>query len=194
MSLPPAKPPKCKSYEVVKGAIKAPLTVAKVKFISFITGRQKLYLTIYQSQKSLIPLLNSNLQNLYKELLGLRIKFEVLGKYEDDCKDLLKINLRDVKNHMKKKDIYVAFGTQQDLLSILKKDCANHNDVNKFWIDIREFLVTLSEKIFDKNPILFNIVICISAIHLFQILKSWYYNPWMYANHRSKGCSLILSI
>ena len=55
---------------------------------------------------------------------------------------LLKIDLRDVKNHMKKKDMHVGFGTQQELLSILKKDCATHKDINKFRIDAREFLVT----------------------------------------------------
>ena len=59
---------------------------------------------------------------------------------------------------MKKKDMHVGFGTQQELLSILKKDCATHKDVNKFRIDAREFLVTLLEKMFDKNPISFNIV------------------------------------
>ena len=51
-----------------------------------------------------------------------------------------------------------GFGTQQELLSILRKDCTTHNDVNKFQIDPREFLVTLLEKMFDKNPISFNIV------------------------------------
>ena len=33
--------------------------------------------------------------------LGLTIKSEVLGKCEDDYKKLLKIDLRDVKNHEK---------------------------------------------------------------------------------------------
>ena len=59
---------------------------------------------------------------------------------------------------MKKKDMHVSFGTQQELLSTLKRDCAAHNDINKFQIDEREFLVTLLEKAFDKNPISFNIV------------------------------------
>ena len=68
------------------------------------------------------------MQCLYKELLGLIIKSEVLGKCEDDYKELLKIDLRDVKNHMKKKDMHVGFSTQQELLSILKKDCAIDND------------------------------------------------------------------
>ena len=90
MSLPGSKQTKCKSYEVVKGAIKEPFTVAKLKFSAFIAG---CYLTIYQSQKLLIPFLYDDLQKFYKELLGLTIKSKVLGKSEDDFKELLKIDL-----------------------------------------------------------------------------------------------------
>ena len=158
MSLPRFKQSKCKSYEVIKGAIKDPFIVAKMTFFSFIAGRLKPYLTIYQSQKPLIPFLYDNLQSLYKELLGLTIKSEVLGKGNDDCKELLKIDLRDRENHMKKKNMYVGFGTQQELLSRLKKDCITYSDLNDFRIDAREFLVTLLEKMFDKDPISFNIV------------------------------------
>ena len=59
-------------------------------FFSFTAGLLKPYITIYQSQKPLIP-------------------------FEDDCQELLKINLRDVKNYMKKKDMHVDLGTQQEL-------------------------------------------------------------------------------
>ena len=59
---------------------------------------------------------------------------------------------------MKKKGMYVGFGTQQELLSILKKELATHADVNKFRVDAREFLITLLKKMFHKNPISFSIV------------------------------------
>ena len=84
MSIPPSKQPKCKSYEVYKGAINDPFTISKLKFFSFITGLLKFCLTIYQSQKPFIPFLNDDSQSFYKELLGLTIKSEVLGKCEDN--------------------------------------------------------------------------------------------------------------
>ena len=159
MLLPPYNQTKCKSYEVAKGAIKDPFTVAKLKFFSFIAGRWKLpYLTIFQLKKPLIPFLHDDLQIFYKELLGLTIKSEVLWKCKDDCKELLKIDLRDVKTHMKKKNVYAGFGTQQELLYILKKDCATHSNAKKFRIDAKEFQVTLLKKMLNKNPILFSLV------------------------------------
>ena len=38
--------------------------------------------------------------------------------------------------------MFVGFVTTQELLSILKKVCATHNDVSKFLVDAREILVT----------------------------------------------------
>ena len=71
------------------------------------------------------------MQSFYKELVGLTIKSEVLRKYEDDCKELLKIDLLDVENHIKNKDMHGCFGTQQELIFMLRKDCATRNDINK---------------------------------------------------------------
>ena len=53
--------------------------------------------------------------------------------------------------------MHVGFGTQQEFLSILKKDCATHSDESKFWIDESEFPDFLLESMFDKNPVSFNI-------------------------------------
>ena len=56
--------------------------------------------------------------------------------------------------------MHVSFDTQQELLSIFKKDFATHNDINKFQIDERKCLVTLMVKIRDKNSVLFSVVKC----------------------------------
>ena len=100
--LAPSKQPKCKSYEVLKGAVKDPLIVAKLNFFSFLAGHLLPYLTSYQSQKPMISFLHSNLQQLVKELLSLTIKSELIDKCKENSKSLLKIDLRDVNNHIKK--------------------------------------------------------------------------------------------
>lgn len=54
--------------------------------------------------------------------------------------------------------MFVGFGPPQELLSILKKVYATHNDVNKFPVDAREILVTWLEKMLDKYLISSKIV------------------------------------
>ena len=110
MPLPYFKQTKCKSYEIVRGAINYPFTVAQLKFFSFIAGYLKPHLTICQPQKPLISFLHDDLLSLYRELIGLTIKSEFLWKCEDDCKELLKIYLRVVKNHMKRRICMLVLG------------------------------------------------------------------------------------
>ena len=102
-----------------------------------------------------MPFLHDDIQQLVKELLSLTIKSEVIDKCKVDSKALLKIDLRDVRNHIKKKEMYVGFGTLDELQSLLRKDLISHTDINKFRIEAREFLVTLLEKMFRKNPLSF---------------------------------------
>ena len=54
--------------------------------------------------------------------------------------------------------MYVGFATQQELSSILKKDCVTYNDLNKFRIDAKQVLMRLLEKMFDKNLLYISIV------------------------------------
>ena len=98
----------------------------------------------------MIPFLHDDIQQLVKELLTLTIKSEVTDNCKEDYKSLLKIDLRDVRNHIKKKDMHVGFGTLDELQSLLRKDLISHGDINKFRIEVREFLVTLLERCFEK--------------------------------------------
>ena len=132
--------------------------IAKLNFFSFIAGLLVPYLTCYQTQNPMILFLHDDLQKLLKELLGLTIKSEVIDSCKDDSKVLLKIDLRDVKNHIKKKDMHVGFATLQELQSLRRKDLVSQVDVNKFRVEVKEFVVVLLEKMFCKNPISYNFV------------------------------------
>ena len=151
--LAPSKQPKCKSYEVLKGAVKDPLVVAKLNFFSFLAGHFLPYLTSYQSQKPMIPFLHSDLQQMVKELLGLTIKSELIDKCKENSKSLLKGDLRDVNNHIRKKDMHLGFGTLDEIQSLLRNDLAYQANISRFRVEAREFLVAMMEKIFQKNPL-----------------------------------------
>ena len=126
----------------MKNVVKDTSVAVKFNF-SFLAGRLLPYLTRYQSQRPMIPFLYDDIQQLFKELLSLTIKSEVIDNCKEDYKTLLKIDLRDVRNHIRKKDMYVGFGTLEELQSLLRKDLISHADINKSRIEAREFLVTL---------------------------------------------------
>ena len=139
--LAPSKQPKCKSYEVLKGAVKDPLIVAKLNFFSFLAGHLLPYLTSYQCQKPMIPFLHSDLQQLVKELLGLTIKSKLIDKCRENSKSLLRINLRDVNNHIKKEDMHLGFGTLDEIQSLLRNDLASQANISRFRVEASEILL-----------------------------------------------------
>ena len=136
----------------------------------------------------MIPFLHDDIQQLVKELLTLTIKSEVTDNCKEDYKALLKIDLRDVRNHIKKKDMHVGFGTLDELQSLLRKDLISQADINKSCIEAREFLVTLLEKMFRKNRLSFNIVKYIS----FNIVKYMsVFDPKVLLNQAPSVCKSL---
>ena len=85
----------------------------------------------------MIPFLHDDIQQLVKELLSLTIKSEIIDNYKENYKALLKIDLRDVRNHIKKKDMHVGFGTLDELQFLLRKDLISRTDINEFCIEER---------------------------------------------------------
>ena len=102
--------------------------------------------------------MHDDIKQLVKESRSVTIKSKVIDDYKEHYKALLKINMHDVRNHVKKKDMHVGFGTLDELQSLLDKDLISDADIIKFRIEAREFLVTLLEKMFRKNLLSFNIV------------------------------------
>ena len=109
MSLTRSKQPQTKAFEAVKIAYKDPVIVSELQFFSFFTSRIMPYLKSYQTAKPSIPFLNKYLEQMYKSLLQVTIKSEVLEKCKVGYK-LLKIDLTDLNNHNEKNEIRVCCG------------------------------------------------------------------------------------
>ena len=67
----------------MKAHINDPLTLAKLKFFSFVASLLKPYLTKYHGDGPMLPFVNEDIKKLSKRLLALIIKPDVIAK----CKD-----------------------------------------------------------------------------------------------------------
>ena len=78
-------------------------------------------LTIYQSQKPLMPFLYEDFEDFLQGTVRIAIKFEVLEKCKGNCKELPKIDL----HYVKKKDILAGFGTTRTLIYPERRLCTS---------------------------------------------------------------------
>ena len=75
-----SKRPKSKSYENVKTHINGSLTLAKLKFFSFAASLLEPYLIKYDGDGPMLPFVNEDVKKLFKNLLALIIKLDVIAK------------------------------------------------------------------------------------------------------------------
>ena len=102
------KQPQTKGFETFKIAVKDPLIVAKLQFVSFVASRLMSYIKSYQTIKPLTRFLNKDLEQMCRSLLQVIIKSEILEKCKDSY-ELLEIDFTDGNNHLEKKEMYVGF-------------------------------------------------------------------------------------
>ena len=109
MSLTKKKQPSGKSFDAVKSAVEDPLTTAKLSFFSYIASILQPFLTKYQTQKPMIPYLYGDLSKVYKSLLEVIIKDDIL----EECNgyQLPKVDMEKSSNLKKEKDFTIGFVT-----------------------------------------------------------------------------------
>ena len=78
--LPKAKQPSSKSYMNVKMVVVDDLIPAKFKFFCFIAEISKIFLTKYQTDKSVVPYLYHEIVRIIRRLMQLIVKPEILEK------------------------------------------------------------------------------------------------------------------
>ena len=128
-NLPKSKQPKCKSFESVVAAVEDELTLAKLKFFSFVASLLKPYLEKYQTDSPMLPFLNGDIKKLITNLLALVVKPEVLESYKTSF-ELMKINLDDSKIYVKRKDAHLGFATEQELSQLASADSVSFDIIN----------------------------------------------------------------
>ena len=108
LSLTKKKQPSGKSFDAVKSAVEDPLTTAKLSFFSYIASILQSFLTKYRTQKPMIPYLYGDLSKVYKSLLEVIIKDDIL----EECNgyQLPKVDMEVILR--KKKTLPLALSQQ----------------------------------------------------------------------------------
>ena len=112
-----SKRPKSKSYEIVKAHINDPLTLAKLIFFPFVASLSELYLTKYLGDGPMLPFVNEDVQKLFKDLLALIIKPDVIVKCKHSL-DFLKTDVADENNLLKLSKMHLGFACERELINL----------------------------------------------------------------------------
>jgi hypothetical protein len=168
LTLTKKKQPSGKSFDAVKGAVEDPLTIAKLSFFSYIASILQPFLEKYQTPKPMIPYLYADLSKVYKSLLDVIVKEDVL----EDCNgcQLPKVDID--KNVKKEKDFTIGFVTQAIIKELKKKDDVKNQQLKDFYDNIQVCIKALIAKLNERCALSHVVVRNANAFNPVLIMQS----------------------
>ena len=168
LTLTKKKQPSGKSFDAVKGAVEDPLTTAKLNFFSYIASILQPFLAKYQTPKPMIPYLYGDLSKVYRSLLDVIVKEDLL----EDCNgyQLPKVDID--KNLKNEKDFTIGFVTQSKIKELKRKDTVTKEQLTDFYknikVCIKRLILKLNERcalnhVVVRNAVVFNPVLIIRS-------------------------------
>lgn len=150
--------PSSKSFKTTQMIVQDDLFPAKLNFFLIVTREITPFLKLYQTVKPMLPFMSGDLTNILRSLLEKFIKSSVMKIATTPLK-LLQIDYADPVNHMDVPKLRVGFVTEQALEEHMKKD----SDAERLRLEFRQncklFLMKMVSMLFEKAPLLTNILL-----------------------------------
>ena len=149
---------KSKSYEVMVKALKnIPLLRAKLEFFCSVASNLEPFLTEFQTNKPLVPLLYDRLQSILRSLMTRFLKQEVIKNKSGS--DLAKTDVKKESHCVMVKEVEIGFGASRALAA-----ASNESKVN-FRRDAKEILQSICGKIQDRSPLKYSMTKSSSSLN-----------------------------
>ena len=144
--LVPSKRPQGNNFKVIESAIEDPLVTVKLKlkFFSYIASLLKPYLSKYQSNDPLVPIMADHALDVIKTLMSIVYK---AGHVTDvfNLKHLKKFNFNETNS--KKRTIFFGCAGQYELDQLKKTDQIDENAYIEINESAKKFVVGIIEKL-----------------------------------------------
>lgn len=147
--------PTCKSFSCVSEAIKDKLLMPKLEFFNFVACHLQSFLTIFQTDRPMVPFLAEDIARMVRGLLKCVIKSEVLSD-TDDAK-LHKV-LDEKDNFLSYRNFEIGFLTEKRLREAMKHGNISERQLMEFRMNCKKFIEGTVKKILQKCPISYAIV------------------------------------
>ena len=144
--------PKTKSYNVVKTGCDDPLLEAKMHVYKSLATEIRAFLTLYQTDKPMLPFLSKDLYKVLKSIMTRFIKADTMKKISS-AKVLIEVDLSDKTNLVNHKKVDVGFEADCILKELLAKKVISELQEMQFCNEARDFICVLAQSLLDKSPL-----------------------------------------
>ena len=149
--------PQNKSSETVQEFVADPFTTAKVAFYLSVAKQVTPFLTLYQTDKPMLPFLATDLYSMLGGLMRRFIKTTVISEAKTPLK-LTKLDPADSSIHASHSKIDLGFTADKKIKELIAKATVSEKRVLQFQMECKEFLMKVVCKLIAKAPIQYSLV------------------------------------
>lgn len=154
--------PSCNSYKVLLEHSKDKLIIAKLEFFKLVSSLLEPFLTSYQTDRPVLPMMADDLSSTLRSLLRRFVNEEVL-KACDTMEKLSKVDLNEKDIFLSYNKINIGINTEQALRKAATG--VSEKQIMDFRIQARNFLCEVCKKLLNKCPLSYSLVRNISCLN-----------------------------
>jgi hypothetical protein len=152
---PKAQQPSCNN--TVMDATRDALFQPRLHTFLSIARQLQPFLTLYQTDRPMIPFMADDLNNLLRALMKRFVKSDVL-RSADSLSLLIKVDVNKHENHHTYSKIDVGFAADKKLKELQVTKKVSDRQLLEYRMEVKDFLVAVVAKILDKAPIKYPVV------------------------------------
>ena len=160
--------PTNKSFQSVTKLFGDPLICAKLNFFLLLAKEVSPFLTLYQTDRPMLPFLSNDLGKVLRGLMERVIKPEALAGRKEPSK-LLHVEWNDSKNQLRNSKVKAGFAAERIISQLTSAKKVSEKQVYEFRDNCKQFVLKMISKIVEKSPITYSLVrnmVCLDPANL----------------------------
>lgn len=149
--------PKTKTFGIVKESCSDVLIEAKLAFYRFVGKKIKPFLTLYQTDKPMMPFLAGDLRDVIKSLMTAVIKAEIVTEAKT-AMQLCEIKVSDTTKQLHCKKVDIGFSAEKIVKKALQNKQISELHEKEFRESAKAFIIAILNKLLVKCPLKYFLV------------------------------------
>ena len=156
--------PKTQSFDTVQKMLQDDLLEVKINIFISIAKEVVPFLTLYQTDRIMIPFLGDDLHHMLKSLMSSVISNSVLKKQGTTLHGLMKIDVNNGENQRAAHKVDVGFVASEQLKKLSASKKVSDRQVLALKTECKEAILTIIKRLWLKSPLQYRLVRALNCL------------------------------
>ena len=156
--------PTTQSFQTVKNMLQDVLLEVKINFFISIAKEVTPFLTIYQTDRVMLPFLGDDLHRMLKSIMSRVIKNSILKEHGATPQGLMKVDISNKSNQCTAHKVDLGFVATEELKKLLAAKKVSDKQVLELKMECKESVLTIFKHLRLKSPLGYRTVMALQCL------------------------------